>query len=105
MRKILLEIKVEKDGGVLSYSDLSLLRKKVSEVVESSGYDALYIISGRLPVWAYTFLAHLLHPVKGIAVYEPRSNMAIIVSRHVADIPAEGSTVTVDDAEKKEVIL
>ncbi|MFB2898396.1 CRISPR-associated ring nuclease Crn3/Csx3 [Aerosakkonemataceae cyanobacterium BLCC-F50] len=40
------------------------------------------IISGRAPIWLYSYLVHELHPTAWIATYEPRFHCAIVVATH-----------------------
>ena len=40
------------------------------------------VLSGRGPIWLYGFLIHEYHPVKAIAVFDPRLNGAVIVQSH-----------------------
>ena len=42
----------------------------------------LVILSGRGPIWLYGFLIHFYHPVKAIAVFDPRLGSAIVVESH-----------------------
>jgi len=104
MKKVLIEIKVVKDGGILSPADLPALCEKV-EAILSEKWDCLVILSGRLPVWAYAGLTHTCHPAKGVATYEPRSNAGIIVSRHSEEISSIGTCVPIEDAEKIEILF
>ena len=39
------------------------------------------VISGRAPIWLYTYLVHELHPTAWVACYDPRLG-AIVVSTH-----------------------
>jgi len=44
--------------------------------------DKVVVLSGRGPIWLYGFLIHEYHPVKAIAVFDPRLNGAVIVQSH-----------------------
>jgi CRISPR-associated Csx3 family protein len=105
LKKVLVEVKIIKDGGILSPADLPALNGKVETILSQKGWDCLVILSGRLPVWAYASLCHSCHPAKGVATYEPRSNAGIVVSRHAEEVPSIGTCVPVEDAEKVEVIF
>jgi CRISPR-associated protein Csx3 len=43
---------------------------------------SLVIISGRGPIWLYTTLSHLLHPCKGVAIFDPRIGGGIVTQSH-----------------------
>ena len=40
------------------------------------------ILSGRGPVWFYSYLTHHYHPTKFVAVYDPRLGGAVITESH-----------------------
>ncbi len=40
------------------------------------------ILSGRGPIWIYSFLVHYYHPKKFIAIFDPRIGGAIIIETH-----------------------
>lgn len=40
------------------------------------------ILSGRGPIWLYSYLTHHYHPTKFIATFDPRMGGAIIVESH-----------------------
>lgn len=106
MKVLVVEIKLVSNGGVLNPADLPTLGERVREAVAQRGWDALWAISGRMPVWAYAFLTHLLHPAQGVATYEPRSAGFIVVSRHSDRVPAEGTLIPEKgDEEKVEVVI
>jgi len=44
------------------------------------------VLSGKGPIWLYGFLVHYYHPVRAIAVFDPRFNGAVIVESHVKDV-------------------
>ena len=43
------------------------------------------VLSGRGPIWLYSFLTHHYHPTKFIAIYDPRIGGAIVVESHTHD--------------------
>lgn len=102
MQKKVLEILVIKNGGILEPADLPGLCKKIENIAEKIGWNNLFVISGRLPLWAAAAITHTLHPSIGVAIYEPRRNAAIIVMSHVADSKI-GDIVNIDDAQIIEV--
>ena len=40
------------------------------------------ILSGRGPVWLFSFLTHAYHPTRFIGIYDPRMKGAVIVETH-----------------------
>lgn len=99
MKKIIMEVIITSNGGILAPEFLPSLLEKV-EKTASQQWDAVYIISGRMPLWCAAAITHVLHPSRGVATFEPRSNAGIVVSRHSADVPIEGSLIPLDGAEK-----
>ena len=65
-----------KINGALFPEDLSSI--KPPDVDGSKGV----ILSGRGPVWLYSFLTHFYHPTKFVATYDPRIGGAVIVETH-----------------------
>ena len=45
----------------------------------------LVILSGRAPIWLYAFLVHYYHPVKAVAVFDPRLDGGVVVQSHSND--------------------
>ncbi|MEM1659453.1 MAG: CRISPR-associated ring nuclease Crn3/Csx3 [Candidatus Jordarchaeales archaeon] len=98
MRKVLLEITLTTD--VLTPQQLQLLLRRVSEALPVHLYgSAAVIISGRLPVWAFSAITHLLHPFAAVATFDPRLRGGVIVASHVPDLRV-GDVIDVSDAEK-----
>ncbi|MEM1523142.1 MAG: CRISPR-associated ring nuclease Crn3/Csx3 [Thermofilaceae archaeon] len=98
MRKVLLEITLTAD--VLTPQQLPQLLRRVSEALPVHLYgSAAVIISGRLPVWAFGALVHLLHPFAAVATFDPRLRGGVVVASHVLDVKV-GDVIDVSDAEK-----
>lgn len=55
----------------------------------------LVVVSGRGPIWLYSFITHRYHIVKALAVYDPRFSGAIIVASHDTRYK-EGEIIRVD---------
>jgi CRISPR-associated protein Csx3 len=72
-------------NGVISPDQLFQLLVRVAEKVPSGGSEPV-VLSGRLPVWAYTALAHHFHPRPWVGTFEPRLGRAVVVATHVADV-------------------
>jgi len=99
MKKIMVEVVIKKNGGIIAVDDLEKLKGKILYYIEKSiGWNNIFILSGRLPVWAYSYLTHVLHPAKVVGCFEPRSNCAIIVMSHAPEV-REGMTITIEDTE------
>ena len=65
-------------GGVLEVSDLKYISPPSPLKFAGKGV----VLSGKGPVWLYSFLTHFYHPTKFIAVYDPRLNAAVITVSH-----------------------
>lgn len=62
-----------------------LKKIKLIDPVKEKFSSKLVILSGRAPIWFYAYLIHFYHPVKGIAVYDPRYDKAIVTESHTKD--------------------
>lgn len=40
------------------------------------------VITGRAPLWLYTYLVHELHPTAWVACFDPRLNAGVVVATH-----------------------
>ncbi|MFN3995803.1 MAG: CRISPR-associated ring nuclease Crn3/Csx3 [bacterium] len=67
----------------LEPSDLPLI--KPPDPVKERFSTTLVILSGRGPIWLYGYLIHFYHPTKGVAVYDPRYDGAIVVETHTRE--------------------
>ncbi|MEM1522742.1 MAG: CRISPR-associated ring nuclease Crn3/Csx3 [Thermofilaceae archaeon] len=98
MRKVLLEITLTAD--VLAPQQLPALLRRVSEALPPTVHgDKVITISGRLPVWAFAAIVHLLHPFAAVATFDPRLRGGVVVASHVLDAKV-GDVIDVSDAEK-----
>ena len=43
------------------------------------------VISGRGPIWLYSYLCHLLHPFRWVACFDPRLG-AVVVQSHGPEV-------------------
>lgn len=100
MRKTVVEITITRNGGIVNPEELAELLERVEGVIENEDYTGVVIISGRLPVWCYAALVHLLHPAKAIATYDPRLGGSVIVATHTSEFQI-GQVVVIEDANKK----
>jgi CRISPR-associated Csx3 family protein len=90
-------------NGIISPSQLRDLLQKVEGALGGAGGIEGVIISGRLPVWAFCAITHLLHPRPFIATFEPRVGKGVVVQSHVeglrigdlVDIPSEKVVVEI----------
>ncbi len=71
-------------GGntIMSPEELGNLLSAVRKTVGEKYYGKGVVISGRLPVWAHSALAHLFHASKFVAHFDPRFKGGIVVSSH-----------------------
>ena len=53
------------------------------------------ILSGRGPVWLYTYLTHHYHPTIYIAVYDPRLGKGVVIESHTPKYKP-GETINIE---------
>ena len=78
----------------LEPADLKNLRPP--DPVKNKFSNNLVILSGRGPIWLYGFLIHFYHPVKAVAVFDPRLDGAVVVESHSTDFKI-GSIVKLEE--------
>jgi CRISPR-associated Csx3 family protein len=98
-KPILLHIKLT---TLIEPKELGKFLEVVGEHVPAGGKEPV-IISGRLPVWAFSALVHYFHARPWVATFEPRLAAGIIVAVHVPGVELgqhfpidEGSVETVE---------
>ena len=52
------------------------------------------ILSGRGPIWLYTYMVHFYHPTAWIATYDPRLGGGVVVASHKPGV-SEGDVIPV----------
>lgn len=67
----------------LTPQDLSNI--KPPDPVKGGFASRIIILSGRGPIWLYGYLIHFYHPTKGIAIFDPRLEGAVVVMSHSPD--------------------
>ncbi len=72
----LLTIELNRRDRIMEPADLENLELPAG--IDTTGG---VVISGRAPIWLYTYLVHELHPTAWVACYDPRLG-AIVVSTH-----------------------
>jgi len=84
------EVKEIKDGITLVQFELErelepndLKKVEPPDPVKNKFSTSTVILVGRGPIWLYGFLVHYYHPVRAIAVFDPRLNGAVVVESHV----------------------
>ena len=66
-------------NGVISPTQLPQL---LARLPEAGGVEPI-VLSGRLPVWAYSAIVHHFHPRPWVATFEPRLGKAVVVASHI----------------------
>jgi len=86
---ITFEVRKVKESVVLVHFELKrelnpedLKSIKPPDPVKNKLSKNLLILSGRGPIWLYGFLIHFYHPVKAVAVFDPRLDGAVVVESH-----------------------
>lgn len=82
-------LEIEIDGGVCEPADLGKI------VVPNIPGDRGVIISGRAPVWLFSFLTHHFHVCKWVATFDPRLGGGVVTSVHTKNAPTVGEVVSV----------
>ncbi len=57
--------------------------------------DGGVVLSGRAPIWLYSFLVHHYHPTRWIGIYDPRIGGAVVVASHWKE-KSPGDVVPID---------
>ncbi len=81
---IFLDVKITSKSGIIEPSDLPKLLAITEHKVGLKHFGKGVIISGRLPIWAHSALAHLFHSAKFVAHFDPRIG-AVVVQSHSTD--------------------
>ena len=51
------------------------------------------VISGRAPIWLYSYLVHWYHATRWVGIFDPRLGGAVVISRHHYTAPNIGDIV------------
>ena len=70
------------ENGLMTPEELPELLKVVKEAVGNKYFGKGVVISGRLPVWTHSAIAHLFHASKFVAHFDPRLQGGVVVSTH-----------------------
>ena len=79
---------IEKENySIVHFTLNDLIEPKILKELEPPKVNRTkgVILSGRGPIWIYSFLVHHYHPTKFIAVFDPRIGGGIIVETHTKD--------------------
>jgi CRISPR-associated protein Csx3 len=71
--------------GLIETNELPRLLETVASKLPAGGEEGI-IISGRLPVWAFSALIHYFHPRPWVATFDPRLGGGVVVSTHTRDM-------------------
>jgi len=69
-------------NGVITPEELSELLEEVKSETGDRYFGKGVIISGRLPVWVHSAIAHLFHASKFVAHFDPRFKGGVVVASH-----------------------
>jgi len=81
--------------GLIETDELEELLRVIEEHVPAGGVEPI-IISGRLPVWAFSALTDLFHPRPWIGTFDPRYGAAIVTVTHSPKV-RRGQRIPVDE--------
>jgi len=70
----------EIEGGIIEPTELSSLTPP--QIPAGCGV----LLSGRGPVWLYSFLTHWYHPALFIAVFDPRFKAGVVTESHTKKV-------------------
>ncbi|RLI76052.1 CRISPR-associated protein Csx3 [Archaeoglobales archaeon] len=68
-------------NGLIAPEELSELISVVEKAVSNAYFGKGVVISGRLPIWAHSALAHTFHGAKWVAHFDPRLG-AVVSATH-----------------------
>jgi CRISPR-associated Csx3 family protein len=71
--------------GLIETAELPQLLEAVANNLPAGGEEGV-IISGRLPVWAFSALIHYFHPRPWVATFDPRLGGGVVVATHARDV-------------------
>ena len=92
-------INVNLKEGIISPDQLQALIDAMP--VDAGGQDGV-VISGRLPVWAFSALVHHFHPRPFVGTFDPRLGGGVVVATHTSDVKV-GDVVNIDTAKRFDV--
>lgn len=75
-RKTFTLVEFEIEGGILARKDLKNIVPPEVDATKGVG------ISGRGPVWLFTFLTHYYHPTAFVGPFEPREQGIVVTQVH-----------------------
>jgi len=87
-------------AGLIETKELGELLKVVEEHVPPGGVEPV-IISGRLPVWAFSALTDYFHARPWVATFDPRYGAGVVSVTHSPEVmkgdlvPADKDSVTI----------
>ena len=76
----IIEFKITSPDGNITPIDLKSIN------IPEINYTKGCIISGRGPIWLFSFLAHQLHPSLWIASHDPRLGGAVVFASHTQSV-------------------
>jgi CRISPR-associated Csx3 family protein len=71
--------------GLMETKELPQLLEVVANNLPAGGEEGV-IISGRLPVWAFSALIHYFHPRPWVATFDPRLGGGVVAATHTPDV-------------------
>lgn len=83
-----------KNKGIFTFIEFELERElephdlpciRPPDPVKENFSSKIVILSGRGPIWLYGHLIHYYHPVKAIAIFDPRLDGAVVVESHTKE--------------------
>ncbi|RLI80444.1 CRISPR-associated protein Csx3, partial [Archaeoglobales archaeon] len=80
LKLIFVDITILANGGIIKPAELEELVNAVNIPITKA--DRGVVISGRLPVWAFSALVHKFHPFKWLGTWDPRLQGAVVVASH-----------------------
>jgi CRISPR-associated Csx3 family protein len=82
-------------SGLIETEELEELLQVVEKHVTAGGVEPV-ILSGRLPVWAFSALTDYFHPRPWVGTFDPRYGAAIVTVTHSSKV-RRGQLVPVDE--------
>ena len=73
-------------NGLITPEELEELVNTAEKTVGTKYFGKGVVISGRMPVWAHSALAHAFHPAQWVAHFDPRLGGGVVVQSHSPDV-------------------
>ena len=75
-------VEIETGGGVIEATPATAEELEVALKSANVPLNKGVVISGRLPIWCHSLVAHFFHPAKWVAHFDPRLGGGVVAQSH-----------------------